>query len=64
MLLTDGMTEVFDRQRRELGLGPLEEVLRASAGEPVALIAAALVARAEKHGEAHDDRTVLVVRHG
>jgi serine phosphatase RsbU (regulator of sigma subunit) len=61
-LVTDGLTEVFDAQDRELGLDAVKAALAASADRPLREIAAALVAQAHAHGAQIDDQTLLLIR--
>jgi hypothetical protein len=61
-LITDGLTEVFDRADRELGLDAIKTVLASSAGRPLREIADAVVAAARAHGAQLDDQTLLLIR--
>jgi hypothetical protein len=61
-LLTDGLIEVFDAQRNELGLEWAKGVLRSSASRPLATIAGHLLGEARAHGSQIDDQTVLLIR--
>jgi serine phosphatase RsbU (regulator of sigma subunit) len=61
-LLTDGLVEVFDRQDEELGLEPLEALLRDQRAKPLASMAEALIVRSRAHGAVLDDQTVLLMR--
>ncbi|MGH9408596.1 MAG: PP2C family protein-serine/threonine phosphatase [Vicinamibacterales bacterium] len=63
-LITDGLTEVFDRQDREFGLERVKDVLKASAGRPLAEIADRIVSAARAHGRQLDDQTLLLIRRG
>jgi serine phosphatase RsbU (regulator of sigma subunit) len=62
VLMTDGLTEVFDATDVQLGLDPLKETVRAGARLPLPLLFDALVATARGHGEQTDDQTILLVR--
>jgi stage II sporulation SpoE-like protein len=62
VLMTDGLTEVFDAADRQLGLDPLKEAIRRGARLPLGDLLDALVATARAHGEQTDDQTVLLVR--
>jgi len=62
VVLTDGLTEVFDRNGRELGLEPLKRVLQESGAEPLGQISLSLQRRARQHGPQSDDQTILIVR--
>jgi hypothetical protein len=63
-ILTDGLTEAADSHDNELGLEPMKEVLRESAGQPLQQIATELRNRALAQGKQEDDQTVLLVRRG
>jgi serine phosphatase RsbU (regulator of sigma subunit) len=62
VLMTDGLTEVFDAADVQLGLDPLKETVRAGARLPLPLLFDALVATARGHGDQTDDQTILLVR--
>jgi sigma-B regulation protein RsbU (phosphoserine phosphatase) len=62
VLLTDGLTEVFDRNGTELGLEPFKRALRESAAEPLEQISLSLQRTARQHGPQSDDQTMLIVR--
>jgi serine phosphatase RsbU (regulator of sigma subunit) len=61
-LLTDGLIEVFDRDRHELGFDWAKGVLRSSDGQPLPAIANRLLTDARAHGAQLDDQTVLLIR--
>jgi len=61
-LLTDGLIEVFNRQRDELGFDWAKGVLRSSDGQPLSSIADRLLADARAFGAQLDDQTVLLIR--
>jgi hypothetical protein len=63
VLMTDGLTEVFDEADRQLGLDPLKDTIRRGARLPHGELLDALVATARAHGEQTDDQTVLLVRY-
>jgi serine phosphatase RsbU (regulator of sigma subunit) len=62
VLLTDGLTEVFDARDRELGLEPIKQIVRDGASRPLAALAESIVAAARRHGRQLDDQTLLIVR--
>jgi len=62
VLMTDGLTEVFDDADIQLGLDPLKDTIRRHARRPLGELLDALVATARAHGEQTDDQTVLIVR--
>jgi len=61
-LLTDGLIEVFDSNRNELGLDWAKRMLRSTADQPLAATADRLLAEARAHGAQLDDQTVLLIR--
>jgi phosphoserine phosphatase RsbU/P len=62
-MITDGLTEVFDREGRELGWKHLENTLADCAGEPLPEIASRIIRTSEAFGPITDDRTLLLVRY-
>jgi serine phosphatase RsbU (regulator of sigma subunit) len=63
-ILTDGLTETADASGQELNLGPLKEILRKSATQPLQQIVTELRNCALAQGKQVDDQTVLLVRRG
>jgi hypothetical protein len=61
-LLTDGLVEVFDGERRELGLDWAKGVLASSDHQPLPAIAGRVLADARAHGKQLDDQTLLLIR--
>jgi serine phosphatase RsbU (regulator of sigma subunit) len=61
-LLTDGLIEVFDGERHELGLDWAKDVLKARGDQPLSAIADRLLSEARTHGKQLDDQTVLLIR--
>jgi serine phosphatase RsbU (regulator of sigma subunit) len=61
-LITDGLTEVFDTNDRELGLEAVKDVLRESATQPLERLADRVIAAARTHGAQIDDQTLLLIR--
>lgn len=63
-IVTDGLTEVADKQENELGIEALQTVLLESARRAASLqeLLKALLERASRHGTQTDDQTVLLVR--
>jgi serine phosphatase RsbU (regulator of sigma subunit) len=61
-LLTDGMIEVFNRDRDVLGFDWAKGVLRSSDSQPLAAIANRLRTDARAYGAQLDDQTVLLIR--
>jgi len=61
-ILTDGLTEVIDRQGEELGLEAIALILREVQDRPLSEIASAIFRRADQHGPRTDDQSLLLVR--
>ncbi len=62
VLLTDGMTEVFDKHGAEMGAEPIKAVLAKSAALPLPDLFATLRQHALAFGHQDDDQTMLIVR--
>lgn len=62
VLLTDGLTEVFDRRGTEMGIAPLKEVLGRSASQKLPELFSSMRATALNFGKQDDDQTMLIVR--
>jgi hypothetical protein len=62
VLLTDGLTEVFDRSGRQMGIAPLKEVLRKSESRELPELFKRMRATALNFGKQDDDQTMLIVR--
>jgi serine phosphatase RsbU (regulator of sigma subunit) len=62
VLLTDGLTEVFARSGREMGIAPLKEVLGRSASQELPELFSSMRATALNFGKQNDDQTMLIVR--
>jgi hypothetical protein len=62
MIVTDGLTEVFDASDHEFGLAGVKDTLRASASLPLSEIAEELLRRTRAHGAQSDDQTLLLIR--
>ena len=62
VILTDGLTEVFDRHDRELGLDGIKTIVRENATTPLDRLRDALLAAAHGHGPQLDDQTLLLIR--
>jgi sigma-B regulation protein RsbU (phosphoserine phosphatase) len=63
-LITDGFTEVFDSEERELGIEDFKSALAGCAEKPLPEIYRELRARTLKFGQQTDDQTMLLVRLG
>ena len=62
VLVTDGITDVFDRRDLEYGLDRVKGYLQAHAAEPLADIADGLLRDASSYGVQLDDQTLLLIR--
>jgi hypothetical protein len=62
MIVTDGLTEVFDAADREFGMAGVAATLRANASLPLSEIAEELLRRTRAHGAKSDDQTLLLIR--
>jgi len=62
VLLTDGLTEVFDRSGTEMGIAPLKELLGRSARQELPELFGSMRATALNFGKQDDDQTMLIVR--
>jgi phosphoserine phosphatase RsbU/P len=62
VILTDGLTEVFDSGDREFGLDRVTALVREHAEAPLDLLEDRLLADVRAHGRQLDDQTVLFVR--
>ena len=62
VILTDGLTEVFDSHDRELGLEGIKGVIRQHADAGLDRVKDALLAAAHGHGPQLDDQTLLLIR--
>ncbi len=61
-LITDGLTEVFDKSDNELGIEHVERALIEHQCKPLSEIAAAIMRGSESFGVISDDRTLLLLR--
>lgn len=62
VILTDGLTEVFDRTDQEFGLDRLKTLIRERAGAPLKAIEESIFAAVRAHGAQLDDQTLLLIR--
>jgi phosphoserine phosphatase RsbU/P len=63
LILTDGLSEVFDRHGKELGIEPIRSAFAEHAELPLPDMVARLRAVARDFGAQSDDQTVLLARH-
>jgi sigma-B regulation protein RsbU (phosphoserine phosphatase) len=62
VILTDGLTEVFDARDIEFGLDRVKSVVRERARASLETIEDQLMTEVRKHGRQLDDQTLLLVR--
>lgn len=62
VVITDGFTEVFDAEGREIGLEEFKGMLLGCAEKPLSEIYRELRARTMKFGKQTDDQTMLLIR--
>lgn len=62
VVLTDGLTEVFDRADREFGLDGIKRVIQDHARAPLDVLEDRLLAAVRGHGPQADDQTLLLIR--
>ena len=62
LLLTDGLTEVFDKHGNEMGIGPIKTALARSAALPLSDVFTQLRQVALQAGHQDDDQTMPLVR--
>ena len=63
LILTDGLSEVFDRKGRELGLEAIKSCFSEYVDLPLSQLCAKLRDVAKDFGPQKDDQTILLVRH-
>lgn len=61
-LITDGFTEVFDKEEQEIGMQDFKSALASCAEKPLAEIYQRLRARTLRYGRQTDDQTMLLIR--
>ena len=62
VILTDGLTEVFDGAQREFGLDRMKAIVAAHADGPLDILERRIVDAARAHGPQLDDQSLLLVR--
>jgi serine phosphatase RsbU (regulator of sigma subunit) len=62
VILTDGLTEVFDVADREFGLDRVKSLIREHARAPLPMIEDRLLGAVRAHGTQLDDQTLLIIR--
>lgn len=62
LMLTDGITEVFDARDDDFGMDRVRAVLAAHATAPLADLELRLLAAARAHGTPHDDQSLILIR--
>lgn len=61
-LVTDGLTEVFDRKDNEFGLERLKAAVAAHGRRPLPELLDTVIAEVRRHGPQSDDQSMLLVR--
>jgi serine phosphatase RsbU (regulator of sigma subunit) len=62
VILTDGLTEVFDRREQEFGLERMKALVAAHGGGPLEMLEHRLLDAVRAHGPQLDDQSLLLVR--
>ncbi|MCP5102559.1 MAG: serine/threonine-protein phosphatase [bacterium] len=62
VLLTDGLPEVHNKKEEQLGMEKIEETLKNNGERPLRDIRDAILTLVDRHGSAHDDQTILLMR--
>jgi sigma-B regulation protein RsbU (phosphoserine phosphatase) len=62
VILTDGLTEVFDAGEQEFGLERMKAIVAAHADGPLEILERQILAAARGHGPQLDDQSLLLVR--
>jgi len=62
MILTDGLTEVFDKEDREFGLDRVKALVNEHSASPLDRLEDALLTAVRRHGPQLDDQTLLLIR--
>jgi serine phosphatase RsbU (regulator of sigma subunit) len=62
VILTDGLTEVFDRSGTEFGLEGMKALVAAHGGGPLEILEQRILDAARAHGTQQDDQSMLLVR--
>jgi hypothetical protein len=62
LILTDGLTEVFDRLDREFGLEGVRDTLAKNATSPLPQVEEALLTASRSHGAQLDDQSLILIR--
>ena len=62
VILTDGLTEVFDGAEREFGLERMKAIVAAHAASPLESLEQRILEAVRGHGPQLDDQSLLLVR--
>ncbi len=62
VILTDGLTEVFDKKDQEFGLDHVKTIVQANGSRSLETLEANLLAAVRAHGPQFDDQTFLFIR--
>jgi sigma-B regulation protein RsbU (phosphoserine phosphatase) len=64
VILTDGLTEVFDKREQEFGLERLKALVAAHGAGPLDVLERRILDAVRAHGPQQDDQSILFVRVG
>jgi serine phosphatase RsbU (regulator of sigma subunit) len=62
VILTDGLTEVFDEEDRDFGLDRVKDIVSQNATIPLERLQDMLLTAVRQHGPQLDDQTLLLIR--
>lgn len=62
VILTDGLTEVFDNRDQDFGMDRLKSLIRENADTPLPTLEERVFAAVRAHGQQFDDQTLLLIR--
>jgi len=62
VILTDGLTDVFDKEDRDFGLDRVKDIVSKNANVPLERLQDMLLAAVHEYGPQLDDQTVLLIR--
>jgi serine phosphatase RsbU (regulator of sigma subunit) len=63
LVVSDGLTEVFNKEQEEIGAEYMKDILLRDCGAPLEQIASHVLRDANAHGPRSDDQTILLIRH-
>ena len=62
VILTDGLTEVFNKRDQEFGLDAIKTLIGERGTNPLEALQAAILEAVKRHGPQMDDQTILLIR--